>query len=70
MAIQIANETMLSTDEVALRIGKTTRTVQRWCDRGGIFKGARKDGPFGNSPWLVPETAVNAYEKKYGVGRL
>ena len=70
MPIQIASETMLSVEEVAERIGKTTRTVQRWCDRGSIFEGARKDGPFGNSKWLVPETAVLAYEAKYGVGRL
>lgn len=55
---------LLTVDQVAERVGKDSRTVQRWCVRG-ILEGARKNGPFANSPWVVPETAVLDYEKKY-----
>ncbi|KAA3664103.1 MAG: DNA-binding protein [Chloroflexi bacterium] len=67
VATQVAEENWLSVDEVAERLGKHIRTIQRWCDRGDIFEGTRKSGPFNNSQWRIPETAVIEFEQKYGV---
>lgn len=51
---------MLSTAEVASRLNVHETTVQRWV-RLGYFPGARKKGPARNSPYVIPNAAVEAF---------
>lgn len=60
------NEKMLTSQEVAARLKRSARTIQKYCDRG-IFPGAKKSGPFERSGWLIPESAVKSFEETYPV---
>jgi len=54
---------ILSTSQIAERLGVTRRTVNRLVERGE-FPNARKLGGGRNSAYLIPEPDVLAYEKK------
>lgn len=58
------DDKMLTVKEVAERLKRTTRTIQKYCDRG-VFSGAKKSGPFERSGWLVPESEVEKFEQQY-----
>jgi predicted site-specific integrase-resolvase len=53
---------MISVAEVAARLYVHPTTVMRWV-RLGHFPGAYKVGPAKNSPYIIPESAVVAFEK-------
>lgn len=54
-------EKMLTVHEVAERLGAGVASVRVWAWRGR-FPGARKEStPIGDY-WLIPETAVEAFE--------
>jgi excisionase family DNA binding protein len=53
----------LTVAEVAERLNVHPTTVQRWV-RLGHFPGAYKKGPGRNSPYIVPETDIAAFEEK------
>lgn len=55
---------MLTVKDVAERLKRNVRTIQRYCDRG-VFPGAKKSGPFELSGWLIPESEVAKFEQQY-----
>jgi len=57
------NPKLLSTAQVAARLGVTQRTVTRLVLRG-TFPNAYKLGEGSHAPYAIPETDVIAYEKK------
>ena len=53
---------VFSVQEVAKRYNVNQRTVQRWID-SGLFPGATKKNPLGkNSPYEIPQSAIDHYE--------
>ncbi len=54
---------MLSTAKVAERLQVHQTTIQRWI-RQGYFPQAYKLGPGRNSPYVIPESDVIAFEDK------
>ena len=59
----MTNNTILSTTEVAERLGVTRRTVTRLIERGE-FPHARKIGKGNTSAYIIPEPDLLAYQKK------
>jgi len=59
----MSDERLLSVVEIAEKFDVHTTTVQGWI-RAGHFPGAFKKGPGRTSPFVVPESAVLAFEKK------
>lgn len=57
-------EKMLTVKEVAQRLKRDRRTIQRYCERG-IFVGATKSGPYELSGWIIPESEVKKFEQQY-----
>jgi excisionase family DNA binding protein len=58
------SDKMLSTSQVAERLGVNARTVQRWA-AAGRFPGAyRLDPDAKKSPYLIPEGDVEAFEER------
>jgi excisionase family DNA binding protein len=57
-----SNGNTLSTDDVADRLGVDRATVARWI-RKGQFPNAFKKGPAINSPYVIPESDVDAFVK-------
>ncbi|MCB0173885.1 MAG: helix-turn-helix domain-containing protein [Anaerolineae bacterium] len=54
----------LKTAEVAERFGVDPRTILRWV-KSGYFPGSKKLNPMArNSPLLIPEQSVQAFEEK------
>lgn len=49
---------MLSTREVAARLGAHPRTVQLWCEAGRL-PGAQMVG----RTWVIPEASLTAFER-------
>lgn len=62
------NEKLLTTTEVAEELGVTAVSVQRWI-RQGHFPGAHKIGPGRNSPYRIPEAALEEFREKQKAGR-
>ena len=56
-------EKMILAAEAAKRLHVTTRTVQRWVKKG-YFPGARKKSPTLSGAYLIPESALLAYEQE------
>ncbi len=56
-------EKMILAAEAAKRLHVTTRTVQRWVKKG-YFPGARKKSPTLSGAYLIPESALLAYEQQ------
>jgi len=54
---------LLSTAEVATRLGVHQTTVQLWI-RKGHFPNAYKLGLGKNSPYIIPESDIVAFEEK------
>lgn len=44
--------------EVAAQKRVTSKTVTRWIKRG-LLPGSRKKGPFENSPYEIPQSAID-----------
>ena len=66
--VQMAQNGYLTTAEAAERLQTSTRNVTRWIRRGS-FPGAFKINPdVENSPFLIPETAVIAFEERRRAG--
>lgn len=53
-----------SVAQLAIRYQVTEVTVRRWID-DGLFPGARKKGPYDNSPYVIPLSAVESFEEAY-----
>ena len=53
--------------ELAEKFGVHTSTLQGWI-HDGHFPGAYKRGPGRNSPFAVPDSAVQAFEEKLKAG--
>lgn len=54
---------LLRTAEVAKRLGVHSNTVLAWI-RDGHFPGAYKIGPGKTSPYVIPESAIEAFEAR------
>ncbi len=52
------DEKFYSANEVAKRYRVTRKTVTEWI-RDGFLPGAAKKGPHANSPYEVPQSALN-----------
>ena len=63
---QALGQGMLTVEEVAARLKRTKRAIQKYCDRG-IFPGAKKTGPFENSRWRIPESEVIKFVEQYSI---
>ena len=54
---------LLTTAEVAQRLGVAVRTVQAWC-RAGRFPHAVQVGAGGHgSPWVIPEADLATFQR-------
>lgn len=53
---------MLSTTEVAERLGVTRATVRNWCERG-LLPGAQRIGEGPRATWAIPESALEGFER-------
>lgn len=56
-------EKVLSVVQVAEKFSVDRRTILRWVD-AGQFPNVRKAGPFPRSPFVIPESDVEALKKK------
>ena len=52
-----------SVAELAERYGVPPMTILRWIG-ADLFPGARKRGPYENSPWVIPMSAVEQFESE------
>lgn len=53
---------LLSTVQVAKRLGVTRQTVLEWC-HAGRFPNAQHVGKNGRGLWLIPESDLDRFEK-------
>lgn len=53
---------MLSTTDVANRLGVTRATVRNWCERG-LLPGAEKIGEGPRATWVIPEAALEGFQQ-------
>lgn len=53
---------MLSTTDVAKRLGVSRATVRNWCERG-LLPGAEKVGEGRRATWAIPEAALEGLER-------
>ena len=59
----MSDRDLYSVQEVAERYNVTPKTIQRWI-KEGLFPGATKKNPLGaNSPYEIPQSAIDHYEK-------
>ena len=63
LAMTKSTET-LTTVEAGKILNRHKMTVTRWCIRG-MFEGAYQDGPFPNSPWVIPAESVEKVRKSF-----
>lgn len=59
----MTEEKRYSTKDAAERLGVTQRTIQRWYDLGE-FPNARPKSPFPRSPVEIPESDIEAFERR------
>lgn len=60
-------KTTYTVAELAERYDRDQRTIRRWITEGR-FPGAKKEIPaFRTSPYVIPESAVDHFEKAHGV---
>ena len=52
------NEQFYSVEHVAKELDVSVPTITRWI-RQGLFSGAKKKGPFRNSPYIIPQSAID-----------
>jgi len=50
-------------DGAARLLGVSPKTVAHWC-KAGKFAGARKTGGSGGGKWVIPATAVRAFQQE------
>jgi hypothetical protein len=68
--VEMAQSGFLTTAEAARRLNTSTRNITRWIDRGG-FPGAFKLNPDApNSPFLIPERDIVAFEERRQRGEI
>ncbi len=53
---------MLTSTDVAARYDVTRTTVRRWCELG-LLPGAEKVGVGMRATWLIPEKALEGFER-------
>ena len=58
----MTDEVYYSVQEVAAQRRVTIKTVTRWIQRG-VLPGSRKKGPYENSPYEVPKSALDHLDK-------
>ena len=56
------NREYFSMADMAARYNVEKSTVSRWIDEG-FFPGAEKKGPYKNSPYRIPASAVEHFDK-------
>jgi len=56
----MGDERLWTVSELAKHLDVHITTVQGWI-RQGHFPGARKKGPGKTSPWVIPQSAVDAF---------
>jgi excisionase family DNA binding protein len=61
--LRMTEEKRYSTKDAAERLGVTQRTIQRWYDLGE-FPNARPKSPFPRSPVEIPESDIEAFERR------
>lgn len=50
-------------DAAGRLLGVSPKTVAHWC-KAGKFPGARKTGGSGGGKWIIPATALRAYQRR------
>ncbi len=55
------NEAFFTVEDVASRYRVTKKTVTRWID-DGLLPGSIKKGPYPNSPYEVPQSALDHFD--------
>jgi hypothetical protein len=50
-------------DGASRLLGVKPKTVAHWC-KAGKFPGARKTGGSGGGKWIIPASAIRAYQKE------
>lgn len=63
----LTEDKLLNTREVAERLHVSLMTIHRWIDRGE-FPQARRKSPVANSPYMIPESDVIAFERRRDAG--
>jgi hypothetical protein len=67
---KVSSDQFISSAGAAKRLDVTTRTITRWVSEG-YFPGAFKVNPeVENSPWMLPMSVFEPFEKAYKEGTL
>ena len=66
---RMSEERLWTVTEIAERLDVHITTVQNWI-RKGHFPGALKKGPGKTSPWVIPQSSLDAFEKSLGIDQL
>lgn len=63
MALMDTQERWYTVAEIAERYRVARKTVTRWID-DGLLPGARKKAPYTRSPYEIPQSAIDHFEKQ------
>ena len=53
---------MLTVAEVAERLGESNRNIRNWA-AAELFEGAQREETYRGPVWLIPEKALNGFQK-------
>lgn len=59
----MSKEKYYTSVEAAQELGVSQPTISRWLNEGFLV-GARKKGPYKNSPWTIPQSAIDAFKEQ------